>query len=283
MIRPMADLPLYLAEMAEMPPPRFYDVRAFLDANDGFRRQILDRLRDAGPLSSREIPDTSESSWQSSGWTHERNVTQMLEARLAGRGGGLGSAGRERLWDLPERVFPAGVTALPSDVARRRRDERWLRALGIAGPEVRGAGRYAVTVEGTKGVWRTDPEATAEGFDGRTALLSPFDPAEPRPGSERWTCSTSSTRSRCTSRRSSGAGATSRCRSSAMRWSARSTRLPTGRPACCASKPSTRTHHSHRRRRPASMAARRARPLAGPRTRRPGVISGLRGQPLKNA
>jgi uncharacterized protein YcaQ len=30
-------------------------------------------------------------------------------------------------------------------------------------------------VEGTSGPWRVDPEATAEGFEGRTALLSPFD------------------------------------------------------------------------------------------------------------
>ena len=124
MIRPMADLPLYLAEMAEMPPPRFYDVRAFLDANDGFRRRILDQLHDAGPLMSREIPDTSETSWQSSGWTHERNVTQMLEG-LAWRGEVAVSArrGRERLWDLPERVFPAGVDGAPgrggSPAARR--------------------------------------------------------------------------------------------------------------------------------------------------------------------
>ena len=176
MIRPMADLPLYLAEMAEMPPPRFGDVRAFLDANDGFRRRILDRLRDAGPLTSREIPDTSETSWQSSGWTHERNVTQMLEG-LAWRGEVAVSArqGRERLWDLPERVFPAGVTALPAEEARRRRDERWLRALGIARPKFVGEAGIPVTVEGTKGVWRLDPEATAEGFEGRTALLSPFD------------------------------------------------------------------------------------------------------------
>ena len=176
MIRPMADLPLYLAEMAEMPPPRFYDVRAFLDANDGFRRRILAQLHDAGPLMSREIPDTSETSWQSSGWTHERNVTQMLEG-LAWRGEVAISArrGRERLWDLPERVFPVGVTALPAEEARRRRDERWLRALGIARPKFVGEAGIPVMVEGTRGVWRLDPEASAEGFAGRTAILSPFD------------------------------------------------------------------------------------------------------------
>ena len=67
------------------------------------------------------------------------------------------------------------MTAIPAEEARRRRDERWLRALGIARPKFVGEAGIPVTVDGTKGVWRLDPEATAEGFDGRTALLSPFD------------------------------------------------------------------------------------------------------------
>jgi uncharacterized protein YcaQ len=176
MVRPMTDLSLFLAEMPEMPPPRFVNARAFLTANDAFRRRILERLRDEGPLTSREIPDTSETSWQSSGWTQERSVAQMLEL-LAWRGevAVSGRQGRERLWDLPERVFPAGVTALSADKARRSRDERWLRALGIARPKFVGEAGVPVTVEGTKGAWRLDPEATVEGFKGRTAILSPFD------------------------------------------------------------------------------------------------------------
>ena len=176
MIRPMADLPLFLAEMPEMPPPRFVNARAFLKANDAFRRRILDRLREAGPLTSREIPDTSETSWQSSGWTQERTVAQMLEL-LAWRGevAVSGRQGRERLWDLPDRVFPAGATAIPAEEARRQLDERWLRALGIARPKFVGEAGVPVTVEGTKGVWRLDPEANAEGFEGRTLILSPFD------------------------------------------------------------------------------------------------------------
>jgi len=176
MIRPMADLPLFLAEMPEMPPPRFGNARAFLKANDAFRRRIIARLRDAGPLTSRVIPDTSETAWQSSGWTQERTVAQMLEL-LAWRGEVAVSArqGRERMWDLPERVFPAGVKAIPADEALRTRDERWLRALGIARPKFVGEAGVPVTVDGTKGVWRLDPEASAEGFKGRTAILSPFD------------------------------------------------------------------------------------------------------------
>src|SRR2546423_8591821 len=40
--------------------------------------------------------------------------------------------------------------------------------------DVGDAGEPAV-VEGVKGEWRVDPSALGEGFDGRTALLSPFD------------------------------------------------------------------------------------------------------------
>jgi uncharacterized protein YcaQ len=50
-----------------------------------------------------------------------------------------------------------------------------LRALGVARPHfVDGVGT-AVEIEGTSGEWRVDPQATAGGFAGRTALLSPFD------------------------------------------------------------------------------------------------------------
>jgi uncharacterized protein YcaQ len=40
--------------------------------------------------------------------------------------------------------------------------------------DVGGAGERAI-VEGTKGEWRVDPNALTNGFEGRTALLSPFD------------------------------------------------------------------------------------------------------------
>jgi uncharacterized protein YcaQ len=73
---------------------------------------------------------------------------------------------------------------VPQEEARRIRDERRLRALGIArarGPEcpvepadVGEAGEPAV-VEGVKGTWRVDPSLLGQPFSGRAALLSPFD------------------------------------------------------------------------------------------------------------
>jgi uncharacterized protein YcaQ len=175
MVRPMADLGLFLAEMAAM--PSHGTQRAdWLRANDGFRRRILDLLRESGPLASREIPDTSEVSWQSTGWTNDRNVTQML-AMLGARGAVAvaGRRGKERLWDLPERIYPTDTAVVTIDEAWKIRNERWLRALGVARPKVVGDAGIEAEIEGTKGAWRVDPAATVEGFEGRTAVLSPFD------------------------------------------------------------------------------------------------------------
>ncbi len=174
MVRPTSDLGLYLADMAAWPSST--RTREWLAANDGFRRRVLDLLAASGPLSSRDIPDSSEVPWASSGWTNDRNVTQMLEF-LASRGEVAVSArrGRQRLWDLAERVYPADVQVLPSDAARLRRDERRLRSLGVARAQIVGDAGVPAEIAGVPGVWRLDPDATAEGFTGRTAILSPFD------------------------------------------------------------------------------------------------------------
>ena len=174
MVRPMANLGLYLADMAAWAFGRRHI--EWLGANDGFRRRVLDLLRTSGPTSSRDIPDTAEVPWESSGWTHDRNVTQMLEI-LASRGevAVASRRGRQRLWDVAERVYPADMPVVPVEEAHRIRNEKRLRALGIARPQIVGDAGTPAEVEGTRGVWRVDPEATAEGFEGRTALLSPFD------------------------------------------------------------------------------------------------------------
>jgi len=182
-IRPMADLGLYLAGADAWPP---YDKqRNWLRDNDRFRRDVLDRLKSSGPLSTREIPDTSVVPWPSSGWTNNRNVTQLLEFLMM-RGEVAVSAriGRERVWDLAERVYPPDVEVPAVEEAVRRRDERRLVSLGIARRrttampveriDVGDSGEPAV-VEGVKGEWRVDPAALTDDFEGRTALLSPFD------------------------------------------------------------------------------------------------------------
>ena len=183
LVRPMSDLGLYLAGAADR--PSYETSRAWLRANDRFRREILDLLADSGPLTSRDIPDTCVVPWKSSGWTHNRNVTQMLEMLMnRGEVAIAGRVGRERLWDVPERVYPRDVAVPSVDEAEQRKNERRLASLGIARQTARAmpmepihvgdAGEPAV-VEGVKGEWRVDPACLDDDFEGRTALLSPFD------------------------------------------------------------------------------------------------------------
>ena len=123
--------------------------------------------------------------WASSGWTNNRNVTQMLELlMLRGDVAIAGRVGRERLWDVAERVYPADVEIPSVEEAERRKNERRLASLGIARQTARAmpmepvhvgeAGEPAV-VEDVKGEWRVDPTYLVDDFEGRTALLSPFD------------------------------------------------------------------------------------------------------------
>src|SRR3954469_8983366 len=180
----MSDLPLYLASMANA-RGMSAGVRQWVDRNDPFRRDVLALLRDRGPLQSRDIPDTHVVPWSSSGWTGNRNVTQMLEL-MAMRGDVAIAArrGRQRLWDLAERVYPADATAVPLDEALRIRNERRLRSLGIARAkapampnepiDVGPAGEPAV-VEGVAGGGRVDPAAREAPVAGRTAPLAAFD------------------------------------------------------------------------------------------------------------
>jgi uncharacterized protein YcaQ len=188
LIRPPEDLALYRAEMAEWPgrpPLRDWQegLREWVDVNDGCRLDVLARLRADGPLSTRELPDSCVIPWRSSGWNNNRNLTKMIDF-LVQRGeiAAAGRRGADRLWDLAERIYPD--ESVPYEEALHRRDQRRLRALGIArarAPEsptepndVRTAGEPAV-VEGVKGEWRVDPELLDAAFTGRVALLSPLD------------------------------------------------------------------------------------------------------------
>lgn len=182
-IRPRRDIGLYLAGASDR--PAWERGRTWLQANDSFRRDILDRLARSGPLASRDIPDTSVVPWPSTGWTNNRNLTRMLEF-MAVRGEIAVNArvGRERIWDLAERVYPPDMDVPSVEEATRRRNELRLASLGIARakstampvePVDVGEGGVPAVVEGVKGTWRIDPAALRDEFAPRTALLSPFD------------------------------------------------------------------------------------------------------------
>ena len=115
---------------------RWDGVSGWIKTNQTFHDSILAQLRDRGPLQSRDIDDsTLVKGWESTGWTHGKNTTRMLEFMakaleviVSGR------EGQERVWDLPERVIPADA---PTDVlddeayAERRVNEAMLR-FGVA-------------------------------------------------------------------------------------------------------------------------------------------------------
>jgi uncharacterized protein YcaQ len=189
MIRPSEDIALYRAEMAALRNEHDLtgwrrSVSEWVKANDECRRDVLRELTTAGPLTTPELPDTCKVPWRSTGWTNNRNLTQLLEfmvlrgeVAVAGRRRGL------RLWDLADRVYPDDPVP-PLDEARRTRNELRLHSLGIARPratqtgiepsDVGEVGEPAV-VEAVKGAWRVDPAYLEQAFRGRAALLSPID------------------------------------------------------------------------------------------------------------
>jgi uncharacterized protein YcaQ len=189
LLRPAEDVALYRAAMAVWPGRgelRAWqrEIRDWVLANDRCRRDILERLREDGPLAARDIPDSCEVPWRSTGWTNNKNVPRLL-GFMASRGevAVAGRDARDWLWDLAERVFPDDRVA-PFDEAERERDRRRLRSLGIARPKAAeqpvepisvGTTGEAAEVEGVRGTWRVDPELLDESFEGRAALLSPLD------------------------------------------------------------------------------------------------------------
>ena len=175
MVRPMSDLPLYRPAMLawedatarhrrmargqrRLPPVRARPAARVRTADVAGHPGHAARCRGRRPAG----PTTATS----------RSCCEFLAAR--GEIAISGRNGRQRLWDLAERVYP-DTELLPADEATRRRDERRLASLGIARSAMAGEAGEPAEVEGTKGAWRVDPAALGQPFAGRTALLSPFD------------------------------------------------------------------------------------------------------------
>ena len=136
--------------------------------------------------------------WRSSGWTADRNVSQMLEFLWAqGKVLVAGRRGQERVWDLAERVIDT-TPALPLREAAQAGIEHRVRMHGIVRPSAlrhawafyvlpvveatarleRSGAIVPVRVDGVRGTWyvhRDNLDSGHSRFRGRTTLLSPFD------------------------------------------------------------------------------------------------------------
>ncbi len=186
-------------------------VRKWMEINEPFRQYIFDELHARGPLFTAEFEDRSVSTWESSGWTSNRNLPMMLSfmweqgditvTRRDGKGFGL-----KKQWGLLEQHMPqwAGHEPLPRHEVVALAAQKSLKALGVGTEkhiknhfirggypdlkevlaELVGNGRiHPVTIsEWPNETWYihndTLPELEkiqAGDWHGRTALLSPFD------------------------------------------------------------------------------------------------------------
>jgi uncharacterized protein YcaQ len=134
--------------------------RDFLRQNAGFRRYVLRRLEERGPLLSRELEDHSIRGRRDHRWFGSRQVAMMLEIlHLRGEVAVVGRRGGQRLWDLAERWYPE-TELVPLREAERLLEEQRFRALGVR-PH--------------KGEWLAHPDVSDAPLDDRVTLLSPFD------------------------------------------------------------------------------------------------------------
>ena len=206
-----ADLPLHRWAMRtwlHAPGPRSERARSFLAAKAAFCEELLDELRERGPLRARDLEDRSAQPWVHGWWTDEVSGRQTIARVLhmlwiTGRVGVAGRSGLERLWDVFERCLPPAahdLADLADDEAEREAALRAVRMLGVARaghvrvhflrrryrrlPETLtalvAAGRLEqVGVDGLRGAWFAAPEdlerlpELAPGT--HTTALSPFD------------------------------------------------------------------------------------------------------------
>jgi uncharacterized protein YcaQ len=200
-ILPTSQFPVHRETMRRYPSlhvGRHAYVRRYLRENVAFRRYVLRRLADEGPLPTRAFEDRSAVGWRTGGWNDDgRNTSMMLEVLWA-KGDVMvaGRAGQERVWDLASRNLPFEVPRPGTGVEARSLLDVQLRALGIsklvrfgwtfentrppgwerALAALEREGRaIRVAVDGLSGERWAHAEVLDRAFRPRTVLLSPFD------------------------------------------------------------------------------------------------------------
>ncbi|HZO34203.1 MAG TPA: crosslink repair DNA glycosylase YcaQ family protein [Gaiellaceae bacterium] len=160
-IWPMEDLPLVRARMRRRRGGAAGGwVKEFMHANARFRRYVLRELERNGPMPSRDLKSDLLLEYEEHRWWGTRRVPLLLEI-LHERGeiAVAGRAGRQRLWDLAERVYPETETIPPRE-ADRIIAERTRRSLGVWLD---------------RGTLHIHPDVSDEPVPERTVFLSPFD------------------------------------------------------------------------------------------------------------
>jgi uncharacterized protein YcaQ len=159
-IWPMEDLPLVRARMRRRRANVHPWTRDFLATNARFRRYVMRELEQNGPMLSRDLKADLLPKAEPHRWWGTRDVRLMLEVlQMRGEIAVAGRAGKQRLWDLPERVFP-DVDTIPWREAERLIEEKRRRSLGV-------------WLE--RGRLRAHPDIDTGPVPKRISFLSPFD------------------------------------------------------------------------------------------------------------
>jgi uncharacterized protein len=194
---PVAAHPLFRWRMERALHEAWGGMRRIQRERPGYVEAVLEEVRARGPIAASELED--ERPRRSGPWWDWHDAKRALEWLFwSGRVTAAGRRGFERLYDLPERVLPAEVLAVPTpSEAEAQRDlvriaaralglgtERDLREyfrLGAAEARARiaelvEAGELLpVTVEGWRQGAYLDPAARVPRRVSARALLSPFD------------------------------------------------------------------------------------------------------------
>jgi uncharacterized protein YcaQ len=159
-IWPIEDLALVRARMRRYRRTGNAWVRDFLQENARFRRYALRELERNGPMLSRDLKADLLPEYDPHRWWGTRQVRLMLEIMQAqGDVAVAGRSGKQRLWDLADRVYPPTET-VPWREAERLIEEQRRRSLGV-------------WLE--RGKLRVHPDISDEPVPGRVRFLSPFD------------------------------------------------------------------------------------------------------------
>jgi uncharacterized protein YcaQ len=135
-------------------------VAEFLKANARFRRLLLRELERNGPLPSRELNRDLFPKTESHRWWGSSQLPLMLELLQArGEVAVAGRVGKQRVWDIAERVYPQSET-IPAREAERLIQEQQRRSLGV-------------WLE--RGQLRTHSEISDGPIPDQVVFLSPFD------------------------------------------------------------------------------------------------------------
>ncbi|MGI8773385.1 MAG: DNA glycosylase AlkZ-like family protein [Actinomycetota bacterium] len=130
------EYPLHTVGMrtwSEGDSPGALGMREWIKTNDRLRRHVMRRLKD-GPVRARDIEDRSVVGYSSTGYYNDKGVNRMLQFLWhQGKIVVGGRLGLERIWDLPERWFPAGapIKRIPVRSAVTKATEIALRCLGV--------------------------------------------------------------------------------------------------------------------------------------------------------